>query len=314
MAGFLAKMLVPSASPLAAGVKTGAGISGVAIVFNSSVGKFTVSADLTKKLSVQNGDYLMFTTNEGPLNSLIQAKDEDYLAFAEEIGGDPDAAATRSAFVKANRIYFVAKGFAKYKDNGDPHMVNAAVTPADKKAYLEAHRDELFTKNEEAILTEYRAQADAAGEELPTLADGSEDLVKIKALAKAALNESCVDVSEVETAKIQAYAGSKLATVGGSGGVGYQLNGSDKAIWTDIKSDVEPDANGVYDPMYLDELGKVNPAKFNRRFKVLEESAVLADVKNGNRTESVLWYPIVKDDEDGNCDSIPSESLSAKKK
>lgn len=306
---FIKSMLVPSSNPLAAGVKLGAGISGVAIVFNSSVGKFTLSAELTKKLSVQNGDYLMFTTNEPQLNLMIQTKDPDYIGWCNEVNGDPDSAATRAAFLKECKIYFIAKGFAKVKDNGDPVLVNATVTPAEKKAYFEAHKEELWNDNKELAVAEWKKQAEAAGVAIPEDEDGNEDTAEIERLAKEGLDESCVQTKDVETAQIQAYTGSKLATVGGSGGVGYQLNGSDKNIWTDLKAEVEPNEDGTYDPMYLDETGAVNPAKFNRQFKVLEEDAAVGEVKNGNRTEQVLWYPIVKDD---NSDSVPEGSFKKK--
>ena len=194
------------------------------LIANSTPGKFVVTAPVSKALNIAVGENIMFLNNIAGVEAAVQAKGEDILALAAELGFDLNTKDGEDAMVAHLTQWYIAKGVLQYNSKGEPVMSTERYTKEDKAKYLAEHALELVTANRDALVKEFGELSD---EEL------AEHLT----------------VDMVESPKFHAASGSKTATTASTTGVGCQLIFTDSSIWTSLKKDLGDDAprmNRVY--------------------------------------------------------------------
>jgi hypothetical protein len=238
------------------------------LVANSTNGKFSMTAAVSKALQIAVGDYVMFMNDSAEVELAILKGNEQVLQAAQERGYDLNTLEGRKLAVDGLTTWFIAKGFAKYDAKGKPIMANVR--------YTEKEKLEGAINNVKGLLdnTEiYRALAEAMEKEDFT----ADELVEI--LTSTENNEFVQNVKSrvidfVEVPQYQIHEGAKTATTGNAIGIGCKLNFSDTSNWTLMKSDLE------------------NKEAKNRNYKVLLDSMQTIEVNNGYENIAIDIYPI----------------------
>ena len=213
-----------------AGQKTSTANAEPQLIANSTAGKFVITAPVSKALNIAVGENIMFLNNIAGVEAAVQSRNEDVVAYAEELGLDLSTRDGEDALVAALTQWFIAKGVLQYTSKGEPVMATERYTKEDKAKYLAEHAMEMVAANRDALVEQFGAMSD---EEL------AEHLT----------------VDMVESPKFHAASGSKTATTASATGVGCQLVFTDSSIWNTLKKDLGDDAtkkNRIYDVL-LDE-------------------------------------------------------------
>ena len=213
-----------------AGQKTSTANAEPQLIANSTAGKFGITAPVSKALNIAVGENIMFLNNIAGVEAAVQSRNEDVVAYAEELGLDLSTRDGEDALVAALTQWFIAKGVLQYTSKGEPVMATERYTKEDKAKYLAEHAMEIVAANRDALVEQFGAMSD---EEL------AEHLT----------------VDMVESPKFHAASGSKTATTASATGVGCQLVFTDSSIWNTLKKDLGDDAtkkNRIYDVL-LDE-------------------------------------------------------------
>lgn len=195
------------------------------LIANSTLGKFLITAPVSKTLNIAVGENIMFFNNIAEVENAVQLRSEEVLAAAAELGVDLNTRDGQEAFIKHFTEWYIAKGYVKYDKSGVPMMTTERFTKEDRLAYLEAHRSELVAKNREVLVEQFGEMSD---EELA---------------AK-------ITIDMIELPKVLAYEGSKTAATSSATGVGLQLNFTDTTVWNTLKADLGEEAtkmNRVFD-------------------------------------------------------------------
>lgn len=223
------------------------------LIVNSTSGKFSITAPVSKALGVAVGERVMFLNNFDTIEDAILAKNEELVEFAAERGLDIESDAAHDAIMSEFGQWFIAKGIARYDDKGNPVMTTLRFSTEDKKKYIEQNLAEIIAANREALLGRLGVE-NATDEELA----------------------SAISTDDVESPSVQDYTGAKTATTSSNTGVGCALNFTDTAIWNQIKSDiVESERN-----------------KVNRVFDVVLEEATVIPYSNGYKDVDIKVIPI----------------------
>lgn len=194
------------------------------LIANSTPGKFVVTAPVSKALNIAVGENIMFLNNIAGVEAAVQAKGEDILALAAELGYDLNTKDGEDAMVAHLTQWYIAKGVLQYNSKGEPVMATERYTKEDKAKYLAEHYMEIVEANRDALVEQFGNLSDEE------LADK-------------------LTVDMVESPKFHAASGSKTATTASTTGVGCQLIFTDSSIWTSLKKDLGDEAprmNRVY--------------------------------------------------------------------
>lgn len=225
------------------------------LIANSTSGKFTITAPVSKALNIAVGENVSFANNISLVEAAIQggAGHDDIVAWANEQGVDLTTIEGQKAALDAFTVWFIAKGIAEYDSKGNPIMSSVRFTKEDKMAYIKEHADELLEANRDALI-ERLGNPDASDEELI----------------------ASITPDDIESPKVPSFSGSKTSSTGSFTGVGCQLGFTDSAVWNALKASLDEETR----------------AKKNRIFKVLLESPITSVVKNGYEDVQVTAYPI----------------------
>ena len=194
------------------------------LIANSTPGKFVVTAPVSKALNIAVGENIMFLNNIAGVEAAVQAKGEDILALAFELGYDLSTKDGEDAMIAHLTQWYIAKGVLQYNSKGEPVMATERYSKEDKAKYLAEHALELVAANRDALVEQFGELSD-------------EELAEY------------LTVDMVESPKFHAASGSKTATTATTTGVGCQLIFTDSSIWTSLKKDLGDDAprmNRVY--------------------------------------------------------------------
>lgn len=217
------------------------------LIANSTVGKFVITAPVSKALNIAVGEHVMFLNNLSDVETAIQERNEALVQYATENGIDLDTKEGCDAILATFGQWYIAKGAKLYDSKGNPVEASVRFSKEDKQKFLEMHADEILEANREALIEQFGELSD---EEL-----------------KAKLN-----VDMVESPKYHACRGSKTSTTSSATGVGVQLSFTDTAIWGALKADLgdnAPRKNRIFD-VKLDDVVKT---QFNNGKEVVTVSA-----------------------------------------
>lgn len=191
------------------------------LIASSTMGKFTITAPVSKALNIAVGDNVMFLNNiSGVENAIQMGNNETILAYAQEKGLDLTTREGQDAVLAAFTQWFIAKGVPTYDKKGNPVMVTERLTKVEKEKYLAEHAMEIVETNRAALVEKFGEGSD---EELA----------------------SQLTIDMIEYPKYQACSGSRTSNVGRATGVGVQLNFTDAAIWGALKADLEDKTSKV---------------------------------------------------------------------
>jgi hypothetical protein len=238
------------------------------LVANSTNGKFSMTAAVSKALQIAVGDYVMFMNDSAEVELAILKGNEQVLQAAQERGYDVNTLEGRKLAVTAFTTWYIAKGFAKFTDKGKPIMANIRYTEKEKLESAISKIDDMLSNTEiYQALAEVMQKEDFTSEELVEVLNSTED------------NEFVNDVKArvidfVQVPQYHLHEGAKTATTGNATGIGCKLNFSDTSNWTLMKSDLE------------------NKEAKNRNYKVLLDSMQTIEVNNGYEDVAIDIYPI----------------------
>lgn len=237
-----------SVQAIQAGQKTSTVNADPQLIANSTPGKFVITSPVSKALNIAVGENVMFLNNIAAVEAAVQAKTDDVVVYAEELGIDLSTREGEDALISALTCWYIAKGVPQYNSKGEPLMASERYTKEDKAKYLAEHAMEIVEANRVALVEQFGELSD-------------EELVDM------------LTVDMVESPKYHAASGSKTATTSSTTGVGCQLIFTDSSIWSALKKDLGDDAskkNRIYDVL-LDEAQKTefNNGKENVTITIL---------------------------------------------
>lgn len=238
------------------------------LVANSTNGKFSMTAAVSKALQIAVGDYVMFMNDSAEVELAIIKGNEQVLQAAQERGYDINTLEGRKLAVTAFTTWYIAKGFAKFTDKGKPITANIRYTEKEKLESVISKIDDMLSNTEiYQALAEVMQKEDFTAEELVEVLNSTED------------NEFVNDVKArvidfVQVPQYHLHEGAKTATTGNATGIGCRLNFSDTSNWTLMKSDLE------------------NKEAKNRNYKVLLDAMQTIEVNNGYENVAIDIYPI----------------------
>jgi hypothetical protein len=224
------------------------------LIANSTAGKFTVTAPVSKAMGVAVGENIGFLNNIASVEAMIAEQNADIMAWCEENGVDITTKEGVEAVMEAATTWAIYKGVPTYDSKEQPVKAKERYTKEDKQKYIDANAAAILEANRE-VLIERNGGVDADDETLIGL----------------------ISVDDIEAPEYHVHTGSKTATTGNATGVGCQLGFTDTSIWNSIKKDI-PEEERV---------------KKNRVFKVLLDEGFKTVVPNGTKDGvEVTAYPI----------------------
>lgn len=238
------------------------------LVANSTNGKFSITAAVSKALQIAVGDYIMFMNDSSDLELAILKGNEQVLQAAQERGYDLNTLEGRKSAVAALTTWYIAKGFAKYSDKGKPVMANIRYTEKEKLEGAISNINNMLSNTEiYQGLAEVMQKEDFTAEELIEVLNSTEDNDFVNDVKNRVLDF-------VQVPQYHMHEGAKTATTGAATGIGCKLNFSDTSNWTLMKSDLE------------------NKESKNRNYKVLLDAMQTIEVNNGYENVAIDIYPI----------------------
>lgn len=204
------------------------------LIVNSTKGKFTLTAPVTRAMGLAVGEYVQFVNNIANLEAAINEGMDDIKAIAQELGVDYTTREGAMAIIDACTQWAIVKGQPMLDKVGNPIMVSARLTEEEKKAYIIKNAAAILADNRDALI-ERNGGEDADDETLINL----------------------VELDDIEYPKVPGFKGSKTATTSNATGIGLQVGFTDSNVWTVLKKDLGDEAT-----------------KKNRIFKVLLDDAV----------------------------------------
>lgn len=238
------------------------------LVAKTTVGGFSINPSASKIMSICPSEHIMFLNNIDNIEAAISNGDATIAEYATAQGYELDDNGRMTNVVEIKSVinafaqWFIAKGIARRKPNGDNVMARIRMTDVDKQRIIDTKGSELIADADfrAAICKRYELDIETATDE--------EILAKL----------SPADIASPETI---AYQGSKCATTSSKTGIGCQLNFSDTSTWETLKSDLE------------------DKTSVNRVYSIDVENALTIKLFNGFEQVDVKVYPIIhKSDEE----------------
>lgn len=238
------------------------------LIVNSTTGKFTITATVSKALNIAVGEHIQFLNNISDIEAAIASHDPLLIEWAKENAVDLDTKEGKDVTLKTFATFAICKGVPQYNSKGEELMASVRYTRGEKLAAAIANIDGLLeSENAREVIGEVMQNAEFTKEELIEVLSTTED-------NEFTTNVKDFIVSKIESPKYRAHTGSKTSTVGNATGVGCKLDFSDTAIWNVLKAD----------------LGDAKETK-NRIYRVnLEDAITNAYAHNGQQNVQVTAY------------------------
>lgn len=264
----MSKIKFNSLTAIQAGQKSNTVNAEPRLIANSTLGKFIITAPVSKALGIAVGENVQFLNNIPQVESEIAKRNSQLVEWCTEQGLDIESKEGQKAILREFATWYIAKGIPQFTPKGEPVMANVRYTREEKLAGAAANVEAML-ENEDirAAIAEVMQNENFTTEELLDVLGTEEETDFVKEVKDKV-------ISFVETPKYHSCTGSKTATTGSATGVGCQLNFTDTAVWTSLKSDIE------------DKESK------NRNFKVNLEEPETAIIPNGYENVTVTAFPL----------------------
>lgn len=222
------------------------------LVALSTKGGFRITPQVSKKLGIASGDYVMFINNFDEIKKAYEAKAPVIVEFCDANGLDIDAASTLEALNKEFGMWAIAKGIICKDSKG------VVLKAAERLSDLQ--RESLIRQNYDTALA-----AAMENEELrdALTAEGVDDEARVKILAEA-----------YQAPQVDKYLGSKAANSSKTPGTGVVLTFSDANIWATLRGDIK------------------DTPSVARSFAIDLDAAGVAEISNGYEMVKVTYLPL----------------------
>lgn len=247
-------------SVIAAGQKSATVNAVPQLTANSTQGKFTITAPVSKALDMKPGDYLMFATNEGDIRKAIADGNPEVITAMTENGYNPELVADVNRFVNETTTVLIGKGYLKFERNGEPLMSNIKLSKADKQAILDNMSDEEKMELVKANLESFKRLAEESGIDI----NADEDYMQL------------IAADMISGQAFQLANGSRTSTTSNSTSVGLPLGFTDTNMWCFLKNDIEEEERTA----------------INRVFTVALDQPIQVTENNGCQDVTVTMYPL----------------------
>jgi hypothetical protein len=224
-------------SAVVAGQKT-SGNNEPQLIANSTAGKFTITAPVSRAMGIAVGENIQFVHNMAEIEAAIVAGNDDIKAIAEELNVDMTTREGQLALVEALTQWGIIKGQPMLDSKGNQIMVSARLTEEEKRAFIADNAEAILANARETLINRV-GNPNATDEELL----------------------AAIELDEIEYPKVPGFTGSKTASTSNATGVGLQLGFTDSNVWKALKKDLGEEAT-----------------KKNRIYKVLLDKAVKTTV------------------------------------
>jgi hypothetical protein len=282
----------PSTQPSVTGARAAGGIEGLVILFNSTEGKITLSAEVAQQINVQDGDTVIFHDNLEKVNEAISKNAPAYQQFAKAFNLDPKAPTTAATFRNKLLQFYVGQGYQRIGNDGKPVLKAAPVSDAAIKEYFEENKEAIYRKYRDdetkadgtvvpGIVSIVKAQYLAKGYDFPEAAEGAsdEDIAavneEIDGICLQLIDHKLVKREDLPTAESPVYVGCKAASNGGAKGW-KQVSISDMTMWKRAKQD----------------LGDLDGMKAVNRYYKVATTAKTIKIQNGSETIERMLFPL----------------------
>lgn len=239
------------------------------LIANTTLGKFLITAPVSKALNIAVGENVMFLNNIADVEKAIIERNPELVAWADEKGVDLDSNEGKETAMQEFVMYCIAKGVPQYNSKGEPIMADVRFTKEEK---LEAAIDGMETiMSSEAMyakIAEIMENPEVTVQEVCDVLRSEKSNEFIDGVKSLIID--CVKVPQYHVAS-----GSRTATTGNAKGVGCQLSFSDTAIWNTLKHN----------------LGNEKESK-NRIFNVGLNEGFKASTHDGQKVVEFICYPL----------------------
>lgn len=222
------------------------------LVALSTKGGFRITPQVSKKLGIASGDYVMFINNFDEIKKAFEAKADVIVEFCEANGLDINAPETLEALNAEFGQWAIAKGIQCFDNKG------VALKAAERLSDLQ--RESLIRQNFDEALA-----AAMENEELhdALTAEGVDTEAQVKILAEA-----------YQAPQVDKYMGSKAANSSKTPGTGVVLTFSDANIWNALRGDLK------------------DTPSMARSFAIDLDQAATCEVSNGYKMVKVTYLPL----------------------
>ena len=239
------------------------------LIANTTLGKFVITAPVSKALNIAVGENVMFLNNIADVEKAIAERNPELVNWANENGVNLDSNEGKETAMQEFVMYCIAKGIPQYNAKGEPIMADLRFTKEEK---LEAAIDNMETimgsETMYAKIAEVMENPEVTVQEVCDVLRSEESNDFIDGVKSLIID--CVKVPQYHVAS-----GSRTATTGKAKGVGCQLSFSDTAIWNTLKHN----------------LGKEKELK-NRVFNVELNEGFKANAHDGQKVVEFMCYPL----------------------
>lgn len=222
------------------------------LVALSTKGGFRITPQVSKKLGVASGDYVMFINNFDEIEAAVRAHADVIAEFCNANGLDIDSPEAIEAAKNEFGMWAIAKGIQCFDSKG------VALKAAERLSDLQ--RESLIRQNFDEALA-----AAMENEELrdALTADGVDTEAQVKILAEA-----------YQAPQVDKYLGSKTANSSKTPGTGVVLTFSDANIWNALRGELKDEKSMA------------------RHFAIDLDNAGVAEISNGYQTVKVTYLPL----------------------
>lgn len=239
------------------------------LIANTTLGKFVITAPVSKALNIAVGENVMFLNNIADVEKAIAERNPELVNWANENNVNLDSNEGKETAMQEFVMYCIAKGIPQYNAKGEPIMADLRFTKEEK---LEAAIDNMETimgsETMYAKIAEVMENPEVTVQEVCDVLRSEESNDFIDGIKSLIID--CVKVPQYHVAS-----GSRTATTGKAKGVGCQLSFSDTAIWNTLKHN----------------LGKEKELK-NRVFTVELNEGFKANAHDGQKVVEFMCYPL----------------------
>ena len=223
------------------------------LIANSTQGKFTITAPVSKAMNLAAGEYIMFVNNEAIVEKLVSERDPEILNYIQEnnLNIDIETYEGQKELVRELTTWGIAKGYEVRDKTNAPIMVKERYSQADKEKFLK--------DNAAAMLDELRdVLISRVGDENAT----DEELI------------ASLTVDDIEVPQYALHKGAKTSSNTAGATIGVNLGFTDTQIWSSLKE------------------GMTDKKKQNRIFDVAIDKAVHTTTNNGFEEVPITVFPI----------------------
>lgn len=216
------------------------------LVATTTTGGFRITPQVSRKLGLKSGDYVMFLNNHDDIRVAVESRSQLAIDACAEIGISVEDANAAELLIKNFGQYFIAKGIRLLDSRG------VAIKCADR----------MSMNQKVAVIAQNFEEALAAA-----LASDSSELVDALTAEGVTKEQQVAILAESYNApEVDKYLGSKTCNPSGNPAVGVTLTFSDSAAWAALHEGADKNISRSYSI----DLSQASKASINNGYEDVE--------------------------------------------